>query len=298
MNEPALAPGDEVRLKGDVNYPWWGWGDVNWGDVGTLLHIHEEGNCSVSFSTHRGGFPSWRGNICDLELAPNHQMHQGLVDMNQRLFSSRSAGDVVIELANGTEHAHKNVMMAASDVFSAMFMPTTLEGQTNLLKLADVEITPMRVFLRLLYTNLVDPLDWSGISSSRNMPAKVLFEVIGMARKYMVVHVQEAAMEALKLRLYRAATKGDLSNFEDLWRTSIAEGIDAIRIKALQMVSETYEFEDEDDDQDWDRWWKDSNLGDAIKDKYDENALCPEVMFELQTLWPPATRAAKYRRMF
>jgi len=204
----------------------------------------------------------------------------------------------VIELANGTEHAHKNVMMAASDVFSAMFMPTTLEGQTNLLKLADVEITPMRVFLRLLYTNLVDPLDWSGISSSRNMPAKVLFEVIGMARKYMVVHVQEAAMEALKLRLYRAATKGDLSNFEDLWRTSIAEGIDAIRIKALQMVSETYEFEDEDDDQDWDRWWKDSNLGDAIKDKYDENALCPEVMFELQTLWPPATRAAKYRRMF
>ena len=40
------------------------------------------------------------------------------------------------------------------------------------------------------------------------MPAKVLFEVLVLVRKYMVAHVHEAVMEALKLRLYESATKG------------------------------------------------------------------------------------------
>merc|ERR1712039_155521 len=107
-----------------------------------------------------------------------------------------------------------------------------------------------------------------------------------MAHKYMVAHVQEATMEAVKLRLYMSAAEAtaedSLEAFEEVWKMSIASGIDVLRMTALQMVKDTVRGQEDEEDED--EGEADPRLGSMVKAKYDADALCPEVMFELRAI--------------
>lgn len=291
--------GDRVRVRDQVKDPQYGWGDVEWGDIGQVVSIRGD-ICLVSFPTHFGGFPLWKGSVSELQFVEDIGTLEGLIDVNHRLFSQRSPDDITIEVADGTEYAHRSMLMAASDVFGAMFSQgarSMQEGQTGRVHLPNVKLVVMRVFLRLLYTGVTEPADWTDEASSPEMPLEILLGVTTLARKYMVAHVLEAATSALKLRLHKAAAEGKMSDFEEIWRQAIVGGIDTVRMNALQMVKDTIcpeedESDEKDDDDNPTEVW-----GTRVKARYEARGFGPEIMFELQVLWAPPAKARKYRRL-
>eukprot|EP00929_Paragymnodinium_shiwhaense_P104930 TRINITY_DN69762_c0_g1_i1.p1 TRINITY_DN69762_c0_g1~~TRINITY_DN69762_c0_g1_i1.p1 ORF type:complete len:386 (-),score=78.37 TRINITY_DN69762_c0_g1_i1:115-1272(-) len=85
--------------------------------------------------------------------------------------------DVTFKLADGEEHAHKNILMAASEVFAGMFKQGMREKQEGVIELPDVSRIAMKVFLRLLYTGHVDPADWASsgqLEKATNMKMNTL----------------------------------------------------------------------------------------------------------------------------
>eukprot|EP00929_Paragymnodinium_shiwhaense_P060328 TRINITY_DN30141_c0_g1_i1.p1 TRINITY_DN30141_c0_g1~~TRINITY_DN30141_c0_g1_i1.p1 ORF type:complete len:380 (-),score=70.23 TRINITY_DN30141_c0_g1_i1:359-1498(-) len=76
------------------------------------------------------------------------------------LFIDEDLKDVTFRLQDGEERAHRNILMAASEVFKGMFKFDMKENQEGVVELPDLDRTSMRVFLRLIYTGHVDPTDW------------------------------------------------------------------------------------------------------------------------------------------
>jgi len=277
-----------------VKRPKYDWGDVKAGDVGTIVKIDGD-DCLVSFPMHMSGFPLWWGVLSDMEYVEDSGPIEGVMAVNNRLFEDRASDPeaITIILADGKEHAHRTMLAAASEPLGAMMSLSMREGQTRTLELPIVKEVTMRVFLRLLYTGCSDPKDWHA-SSKSDVPLETLLGVSELARKYMVPHVLDAAIEALKLRLYRAAGDRNVTAFQEIWRGAIGAGIDLVRMAALQMVKDTaFECDGEAEDQenpthDW---------GVEIKKAYDARGLLPEIQFELQAIWPPPKRPAKRRRL-
>mmetsp|Transcript_19208 Transcript_19208/g.25797 ORF Transcript_19208/g.25797 Transcript_19208/m.25797 type:complete len:344 (+) Transcript_19208:38-1069(+) len=157
MGKSKLTVGDLVRVKCDILYPNCGWGAVSPGDVGTITSVDGR-RCRVNFAKDR----QWKGMLKELEPVMHEadRAVEGVIDMYEHLFNTKRFEDVAFVLADGREGAHKVVLSAASDAFAAMFEQPMQEGQSGQVDLPNVKWVTMRVFLRLMYTGLVDARDW------------------------------------------------------------------------------------------------------------------------------------------
>ena len=81
----------------------------------------------------------------------------------------------------------------------------------------------MRAFLRLLYTDQIDPLDWQSpadpsghAAESNGPPLEILLGVAVLAQKYLVNRVLASTVEAFKARLEKGR------KFEGAWRLAVS----------------------------------------------------------------------------
>eukprot|EP00929_Paragymnodinium_shiwhaense_P041894 TRINITY_DN21754_c0_g2_i1.p1 TRINITY_DN21754_c0_g2~~TRINITY_DN21754_c0_g2_i1.p1 ORF type:complete len:376 (+),score=68.99 TRINITY_DN21754_c0_g2_i1:59-1186(+) len=96
-------------------------------------------------------------------------------------------------------------------------------------------------------------------------PIDVLLSVVKLAKKYMVADILSSSMQALKQRLEDATAFRCVSTFEQILVAAIHLDIGAVRLAALRSAEGFEEL--------------------AVR--YNDKALKPEVMHELEAIWPP-----------
>lgn len=154
---PRLDTGAQVRVKCGVLNPRYGWGRIRPEHVGTIERITNNKSCRVRFPSGL-----WKGALKELESVndPAGMASQAVLGMCAKLYEDRQFADVTFVLADGEERAHKAVLAASSDAFSAMFTQPMQEHAQGKVDLRDTRAVTMRTFLRLIYTGRVDPRDW------------------------------------------------------------------------------------------------------------------------------------------
>lgn len=183
--------------------------------------------------------------------------------------------DVTLRLKDGQEGAHKIVLCAASDVFERMLTQRMREQATGVIELPDVSKAGARALLRLIYTGHVDPADWqTERSCSRTMPVDVLLEVAMLAKRYMVKGVLSMVVHTLKVRLL-AAQQQNMEAFESIYAGAIKLDIGAIRIAAVDAAKHSQ----------------------AIRDRFVARQFSPEVLHELEAIWPPEDMPIKRAKL-
>mmetsp|Transcript_60115 Transcript_60115/g.143257 ORF Transcript_60115/g.143257 Transcript_60115/m.143257 type:complete len:350 (+) Transcript_60115:93-1142(+) len=103
------------------------------------------------------------------------------------------------------------------------------------------------------------------------VPLETLCEVTGLAQKYMVNNVLELTVEALKVRVQKAAVEKNTAVFEQILSVAVKMGLGAVRTQAVQVAKTSK----------------------AIRRRYDAKQFHPEVQSELQAVWPPPRPALK-----
>lgn len=196
------------------------------------------------------------------------------LEWTDKLFEDDTFKDVTFKLADGEVRAHKNVLVAGSSVFAAMFSNPMKEAQTSIIDLSAVRSASMRVFLRLLYTGLVEPRDWN--EPSEKVPLELLLEVAKLGKMYMVANVIDDSVEALKARLTESSPQAELDSetFQTIFSASIREDFGAVRSAAVDL----------------------SKTNPVIRLMYDGHRLHPDVQTELQGIWPLQRPAPKRAR--
>merc|ERR1711972_214201 len=111
----------------------------------------------------------------------------------------------------------------------------------------------------------MDAKDWHcrSISDDDTLPLHIFLDVVALARKYVVDHVMEVTIEALKRRLYNS--KEDVAVYTEIFAAAIAMDLGAVRVAAIDVA----------------------RFSSAVRQNYDASRLRPEVQFELRGLWPP-----------
>jgi len=137
--------------------------------------------------------------------------------MYERMFLDEDK-DVIFELADGQETAHKAILKASSDVFAGMFKHNMLEKTEGIVSLPDINRTTMRVFLRLIYTGHVDHADWAHMNE---IPTSINYDGD--------IKLRQANVEVMASRLTSTGGTcwaslalldiGDLDSFEFNWRS-------------------------------------------------------------------------------
>lgn len=250
-------------------------------------------------------------------LSPTYQGLSGVLNLYERLFESDSK-DVAFKLKDGVEYAHKIILEASSDALKGMFAAEMREGQEHVIELAEVDCVTMRVFLRLLYTGYVDPKDWQsklvsadykpeatvsqhepmrhskclaehpqsqcssgsqGVEGMQRVPVMTLLSVAVLSKKYMVDHVLAMTTQTLILRL-RESLKPEsgeegLWSFNEIMATAISSDLGAVRMAGLSAAGDAPKF----------RKGKS-----ALRNKFEANELHPQVLYELQAIWPPSVK--------
>jgi speckle-type POZ protein len=79
----------------------------------------------------------------------------GLSNHLEGLFNSMQFSDVILNIGGREFPAHKNILSARSDVFTAMFQHPTKENLTNQIKIEDIEPDVFQELLRFIYTGRV-----------------------------------------------------------------------------------------------------------------------------------------------
>jgi len=200
-----------------------------------------------------------------------------------RLFEDEKTKDVTFTLSDGHLAAHSLVLKQASEVWSRMFDTDMVEGKSRDVNMSDVKSKSMRVFLRLLYTAHVCSSDWGEESSASNtgtgsetVPLDVLLDVASLAKKYMVTGTLSIAVEALKARLQATTQPSYIDVFTQVAALAIASDVGPLRMAVIEAAKKCPQ----------------------VKQAFHDNALPPEVLFELQALWPAsAARPQKMARL-
>jgi len=78
----------------------------------------------------------------------------------ERMYADDETKDVKIALMNGTLRAHSVLLRASSDAFAGMFCHGVAADGEKTLNWGDQSIEVGKVFLRLLYTGVLDRCDW------------------------------------------------------------------------------------------------------------------------------------------
>lgn len=210
------------------------------------------------------------------QVAQTREVLEALVELNERLLSDPTK-DVTFELADGREYAHRAVLAAASDVWGRM-LGSTMQERNGVIRMPDVDCVAMRVFLRLIYTAHIDPADWGkGDSADNNtkLPVELLLQVAKLAKRYMVDAVLSIATQALKARLTELKARGLVLTFEKILSAAIKTDLSAVRMAALDLAR-TFQ---------------------ALKVRYNRKELQPEVLAELQAIWPTPKVSRKRARL-
>jgi speckle-type POZ protein len=79
----------------------------------------------------------------------------GLITHMETLFDTMQLSDVVFNIEDRQFSAHKNILVARSEVFAAMFQHPTKESLTNQITIEDVEPEVFQELLRFIYTGRV-----------------------------------------------------------------------------------------------------------------------------------------------
>lgn len=122
----------------------------------------------------------------------------------------------------------------------------------------------------------IGAIDKSKFQNHVEVPLEILCEVAGLAQKYMVNNVLQLAIEALKVRLQKAAVQNNVTVFEEIMAVAISMGLGAVRTAAVQVAKKSK----------------------AIWKRYDAKQLRPEVQLELQAVWPPPRPVCKARHVW
>ncbi len=78
--------------------------------------------------------------------------------LGKRLWNSKDkTGDIVMICGDSGYSAHKNVLMASSDVLEAMFHHQTAENQTGMVYIRDMSPRCLEEFLHYIYLNRLNP---------------------------------------------------------------------------------------------------------------------------------------------
>merc|ERR1712060_893492 len=121
---------------------------------------------------------------------------QTTVELTERLFAQcDEVKDVEIIARGGSLRAHSCVLGAASEAFEGV-LSGGQERMTKRLEIADMSVTTLQVFLRLLYTGHVEEKDWGG-NAGDQVPLVHLLEVLAVAKRYMVHNVLSMTVEVL-----------------------------------------------------------------------------------------------------
>lgn len=183
--------------------------------------------------------------------------------------------DVTFKLADGELQAHKCVLAAASSVFAGMFASYMKESLSGVVELRDCKQRAMRVLLRLVYTGHVEPKEWSSpdAEASEIMPLDLVLDVLKLAKRYMIDTVTRSSTEVVKTRL---ADAQDPRVIETILAEAIAADLGAVRMAAIKAAESSSQ----------------------LRKLYDEKSLRPEVMAELQAIWPVSDEPQKKRVRF
>merc|ERR1719221_2497059 len=88
-------------------------------------------------------------------------------------------------------------------------------------------------------TELSEALEKSEDAHCVEVPLETLCEVAGLAQKYMVSNVLQLAIEALKVRLQKAAVQNNAMVFEEIMAVAINMGLGAVRTAAVQVAKKS-----------------------------------------------------------
>ncbi len=144
-----------------------------------VIHLHRERmrNLASNYAEEDGKLTFVIG--LDLVFEDNHENSAKEAHLDHIFWENRdSTGDITV--ACGSKHipAHKAVLAARSDVFAAMFQhKETLESQTDLVTINDVDEDCFEEFIRYMYLNQLNSPDLS---------ADVLEDLLVAADKYLI----------------------------------------------------------------------------------------------------------------
>lgn len=197
---------------------------------------------------------------------PDHSLAQEeVLSLNERLLTLDQDKDVVFCCADGSIGAHKAVLRAASDVLGKLIDQDMQEEDIGMIVLPDATMQVVRVFLRVLYTGLMDPIDWDGVDGD-TIPLDILLDVSTLAKRYMVPSISFITTEALKKRLRQAKNSRNVESFQQIWAGALECSLDPVSVLAMGLA---HDF-------------------DELRKAYNTKSLMDEISFELESIWPNA----------
>jgi hypothetical protein len=217
------------------------------------------------------------------DLAVDPDPEDALFKMIKQLFAMPGK-DVIFELSDGEEKAHKLILMAGSEVFQGMLQSGLSEGVTQKIVLLDIDCVTMRVFLRLMYTAHADPGDWFKTHADTEHKGKadwdvvlltVVLNVVVLVKKYMVKFLEDLTTQTLIKRLILTLETLDSIDLYDRTMSGIIKnGIRPVLTAGLNAAK--------------------GNA--ALRAKFNATELSPEVQYELSAFWgAPALRSKRAR---
>lgn len=200
--------------------------------------------------------------------------HEHVLSLNEKLFTNDLDKDIVFSCSDGEIAAHKCVLRAASDVLGEI-IDQEMEGEDiSMIEVPDTTVEALQVFLRVLYTGLMDPVDWHGKWGS-TIPLDLLLDISIIANTYMVSSIQFLTTEALKKRLRQAHHEKNVKNFEQIWAGALECAINPVCVLAMSYAQ---------------------NFP-ALHKAFNADDLIPEVATELESLWPAASNQYTKQKM-
>ena len=131
----------------------------------------------------------------------------GLSSHLEELFNSKRFSDVILNIHGREFPAHKNILVARSEVFAAMFQHPMKEQSTNQIKIEDIEPDVLQELLRFIYTGRVqvDKLETMATGLFIAADKYLLDELKMKCENYLVHHMSPNNCVVLLLH-------GDLQN--------------------------------------------------------------------------------------
>lgn len=127
------------------------------------------------------------------------------VDVLTKLFETMMHSDLTITSSGGDElKAHKAILCAKSDVFSAMFSTEMRESLSGIVESSDLDTNILKELIRFIYCNKVE-----GIES-------VDVELYAAAKRYQIVDLETICLQSIYGRLSEVNAV-DIALFADLY---------------------------------------------------------------------------------
>eukprot|EP00933_Yihiella_yeosuensis_P000606 TRINITY_DN100979_c0_g1_i1.p1 TRINITY_DN100979_c0_g1~~TRINITY_DN100979_c0_g1_i1.p1 ORF type:complete len:296 (-),score=36.21 TRINITY_DN100979_c0_g1_i1:104-991(-) len=183
----------------------------------------------------------------------------------ERMSEDGQSKDVKLRCSDGVDVlAHRALLSAASDVFRTMLASGMVEGCTQQIDVGSYSARELEFILGLLYTgDVVETAEGETL-------LQLVIAAATFFKKYLVRGFLELMVEWLKKRV-------DKDNFTDVLQFAIKEDIAPMRLFCSRFAEGVVE----------------------IRQNFDNKVYPPEIMWELQAIWPmPPPQNLKKRKAF